>query len=136
MNNWFTFSVIALLMWGLWGFFPKLATYYLDPMSILIYEIVGTIFIGAVILFIGGFKPDIHTKGIIFGILTGVTLTLGSLFFLFALSKGKVSVVVTMTALYPLITILLAFLLLKEPITIKQGIGILFALLAMILFST
>jgi transporter family protein len=50
-------------------------------------------------------------------------------------SKGKASVVITMTALYPLVTILLSFFFLRETITIKQGIGILFALLAMLFLA-
>ena len=40
-----------------------------------------------------------------------------------------------MTALYPLVIILLANLILKELITFKQGVGIVFALIAMILLS-
>ena len=61
--------------------------------------------------------------------------SLGALFFLHAVSKQKASIVVTATALYPLITIILACLILKEPITLKQGIGIIFALIAMILLT-
>ena len=49
------------------------------------------------------------------------------------MSRGKASVVITMTALYPLVTILLSFIFLRETIAIKQGIGIMLALLAMLL---
>lgn len=41
-----------------------------------------------------------------------------------------------MTALYPLVTILLAYLLFKEGINIKQWVGIGLALVAIILMST
>ncbi len=135
MVNWFIFGIFALVTYGLWGFFSKLATNYIDPKSILIYGALGSLIIGIIVLSFLGFKPEIHIKGIIFGGLAGITITLGTLFFLSALSKGKVSVVVPMTALYPLITIILSFLLLNEQITIKQGIGIILAIIAMILFS-
>ena len=39
------------------------------------------------------------------------------------MSKGKASSVVTTTALYPLVTLALAFMILKEPITLKQVVG-------------
>ena len=135
-ESWFIYSIFALVLWGLWGFFPKLATYYINPMSILIYEVIGTIVVGCIVLVILGFSPEVQFRGVLFGLLTGITLTLGSLFFLFALNEGKTSVVVTMTALYPLITILLAFLILKEQITLRQGIAIILALVAMVLFSS
>lgn len=136
MNDWFMFAMIALIFWGLWAFFPKLATQYIDPKSVLVFSAVGTIIIATTILFLMGFKPEIHIKGITFAIISGLSGALGLLFFFLALSKGKASVIVTMTALYPLITIMLCFLILKEPITLKQGIGILFALTAMILLAT
>lgn len=135
MSDWFKFALLALLSWGFWGFFPKLATNSLDPRSALVYEVIGVAIIGLLALILVGFKPEFHTKGVTFAILAGIAGSLGALFFLFAVSKGKASVIVPMTALYPLVTILLAFLILKEPITIKQGIGIILALSAVVLLS-
>lgn len=134
-KEWFIFAILALIMWGLWGFFPKLSTNYINPKSALVYEVIGSVIVGMIIAFLVGFKPEVQIKGITFAVLTGIAATLGTLFFLYAVSMGKASIVVTTTALYPLITILLAFLILHEPITITQGIGILLALIAMVLFT-
>ncbi len=136
MKGWWIFAIIALILWGLWGFFSKLATNYMRPKSVLVYEVLGTLIIGIISLSLLRFRPLVHPKGITFAILTGMSGGLGVLFFLSAVSRGKASVVVTTTALYPLITIILASFLLKEPITLKQGIGIILALIAMILLST
>ena len=136
MNSWVIFAILALLVWGFWGFFPKLATNYISPKSVLVYEVIGAIIVGVAVLFLINFKPEVNAKGITFAILTGIAGTLGALFFIFAVSRGETSVVVTTTALYPLITIILAFLILKEPITMKQGIGMIFAFAAMMLLST
>lgn len=136
MSGWFVFAAIALLLWGWWGFFPKLATNYINPKSVLIYQAIGMVIIAILVLFLVRFKPEIHTKGITFAILSGIAGALGGLFFLFAISRGKASVIVPATALYPLVTIILAFLILKEPITLKQGIGIILALTAMVLLSS
>lgn len=132
-NVWHIFALVALIMWGLWGFFPKLTTKYIDPKSALVWEVVGSIIVGIIVLIIIGFKPAVHPKGVVFAILTGIFALLGALAFLYAISKGKASVVVTITALYPLVAIALSFFVLHEAVTIKQGIGILVALVAMIL---
>jgi len=136
MNDWLLFAIIALLLWGLWGLFPKIASNYIGPKSVLIYEAIGAAFLTIIVLFSVGFKPEVHTKGITFGILGGFAGAVGGLFFLYAISRGKASIVVPITALYPLVTILLAFIILKEPITLKQGIGIALALAAMVLLSS
>lgn len=134
-DDWIIFSIIALVLWGFWAFFPKLATRYMDPKSVLIWEVVGFILVGMIILFFFGIKADTNPKGIFFAILTGVVGVIATLLFMYAISKGKASVVVTMTALYPIVTLVLSALILKETITLKQGIGILFALVGIILMS-
>ncbi len=135
MSSWLLFAILALIAWGLWGFFPKLATKYLDVKSIFIYELIGVAVIGIAVLAIEGGVPNFSYKGFIFAILTGAAGSLGALFFLFALKKGIASVVVALTALYPLISLVLLYLIIREPLTLKQALGIVFALVAMVLFS-
>ncbi|MBI2654615.1 EamA family transporter [Candidatus Woesearchaeota archaeon] len=60
---------------------------------------------------------------------------MGGIFFLFTLSKAKASILVPLTALYPIITIVLSFILLKERVTPAQGIGIVLAIVAGVLLS-
>ncbi len=136
MENWLIAAFISFLIYGFWGFFPKLAVQHIQPSSALIYEIAGAGLVGIIALFVINFQPDTHPKGILFAVLTGVAGMLGTLFFFAAASKGKIAVVVSLTGLYPLITIILAALFLKEPITIKQIFGMGFALLAILLLSS
>lgn len=135
MENWLIPAFIALIIYGLWGFFPKLAVTYINPASALIYEVAGAMLVGLVSLFWVGFQPETHPKGILFAVLTGVTGMLGTLFFFAAASRGKISVVVSMTALYPLITLLLAAIFLREPITVKQILGMFCAVAAIVLLT-
>lgn len=136
MDTWLIATFLALIIYGFWGFFPKIAVTYISPQSALIYEVAGATLIGLLTLYLVGFRPDTHPKGVLFAVLTGVAGMLGTLFYFFAASKGKISVVVSMTALYPLITILLAAVFLREPVTIKQIFGMFFALLAIVLLAT
>jgi len=136
MGYWFIFGLFALIVWGVWGFLPKLATRYIEPRSVLVFQTIGSILVTIVILATIDFKPELHTKGVTLAIVTGIIGTLGTASFLYSIAKGKASIVVTMTALYPIITIILSLLILKESITIKQGIAIILALTAMALFAS
>jgi transporter family protein len=82
-----------------------------------------------------GLKANVHRVGLPVAILAGACGALGSLFFLLALVKGKTSIVVTATALYPLLVVVLSAVFLKETITFKQGVGITLAIAAMVLLS-
>ena len=132
---WFIFALITIVLWGFWGFFPKLATGYIDPKSALFWEAVGSVFVGGVMFFVLHFHPETNFRGAFFAGITGIFGLLGALTFFFALSKGKASIIVTMTALYPVFVILLSYFILHETITIKQVVGIFLAFVAMTLLA-
>jgi len=133
--NWFIPAVLSLLLWGVWGFFQKLALIQMPPRNVYIFTIIGMMIVSLSVLVSLGFKVEGNKTGVFFAVLAGLCGSLGGLFYLYSLSKGKASVVITLTALYPVVTIILSFLILKESITIRQGIGIILALLAMVFLS-
>ena len=132
--EWFILAILSMLAYGLWGFFPKLTVGLINPKEFIIYEAIGVVLISLVILLFTG-KLNFNVRGVTFAMLTGIIGIIGTLFFVAALAKGKASVIVTITALYPLIVIALAKVFLNEPVTLKQGLGIVFALIALMLFS-
>jgi transporter family protein len=134
--HWVSASLLALFSFGLWGFFTKLAVTHLDYKSALVYQTLGVLVIGVITLGLVGFKPMSNLKGSSYAVLTGAAYSIGCLFYFIAASKGKIITVVTLTALYPLVTIALAYFLLSESVTIKQCLGILFGLIAIFLMST
>lgn len=136
MKGWILPTFGAVTLWGLWAFIPKITMKYIDPKSAIVYEVLGGIFIAVVVLYFLNFRPNIHPNGVALGITTGILGFLGALCFLSAVSKGPVTLVATLSALYPVISIILATILLKEVITIKQVVGIFFALMAIILIAT
>ena len=135
MQTWFIFAIIALLLWGVWGLFPKLATNYLSPASVFVFSGIGNLVVLIGVLAFVNFRPDLHPRGVIFAIVAGLVGTLATIPFLYAISKGKASVVVPMASLYPLVTIVLSFLILREPLTLNQGAGIVLALIALLLLA-
>ncbi len=136
MKAWLIPTLGTFLVWGLWGFLPKLAVKSINPASAVLYEALGGLLIGAVALVFLNFKVDFHPQGALMAFVTGALGILGAYFFLIAVTRGKVSLVVTSTALYPIFTILLAVIFLHETLTPKQGAGILLALTAIVLIST
>ena len=136
MKEWLLPTFGTFVLWGLWSFIPKITTKYISPRSAIVFEVIGGMIIGAIILASLKFKPDIHPKGVFLAISTGALGLGGALCFLYAASKGPITSVAMLSALYPIIAIVLAMFFLDEMITIKQGMGIVFGLIAMVLIAT
>ncbi|MEG3840246.1 EamA family transporter [Microcoleus sp. herbarium14] len=132
--DWLIYSLICSLLYGFWGFFGNLATKYIDYQTAFVYEAIGASLMTLLILSQTkslSFQGDV--RGILFAMLVGVCATVASLLFFIALGKGEVANVVSVTSIYPLITIVLSALFLKEAITLTQIIAVLFAIVAVIL---
>ena len=136
MPQWFVPALIAFFAWGLWAFLPKIAVNYINPKSVILYEIIGALLVGLIVLFSLGFKVETHPKGIVLAAITGALGFTGSLAYVYALSRGPVAVVSMFTALYPIATVLLAYLFLQEMLTLKQAVGVVLALIAIYLLSS
>ncbi len=134
--NWVSAAFLSLCSFGVWGLLTKLAVLHIDAKSALIYQTIGVVVIALITLCLINFRPATDVKGISYGILTGLAYGVGCLFYFIAASKGKIITVVTLTALYPLITIILAYLILKETVSAKQFFGIGLAFIAILLMST
>ena len=126
---------MAFICFGLWGFFPKVAVRYINPKSALIYEVMGGVLVAAVTLFTMNKGIEHDLRGVTAALITGVVGYLGMFFFLHAVDLGKVSIVASLTAVYPVVTILLAAMILKEQISHIQYVGIFMAMTGVILVS-
>ena len=136
MKEWLFPTFGAFFLWGFWSFIPKITTKYISPKSAILFEALGGIIFAIIVLISLQVKPDFHPKGALLAISTGILGFAGALCFLYAASKGPISLVATFSALYPIIAIVLAICFLNETITIKQGIGIALGIGAMILLAT
>ncbi len=135
MNNWLIPAMIALVLWGIWCFLPKLATDRLDHGSIAVYQLFGAIIAAAIFMIARKGHLAVDAKSIVYAGISGIAGFVGAFFFLMALNKGKASIVIPITGLYPVIAILLSFIVLKEPITLKQLAGMILAIIAIVLMG-
>jgi transporter family protein len=133
--SWLPPAVAALLLWGAWGLFQKLATNQMPTKAVYLIGVIAAVLAGAVMLATGGIPPGFTMRGTLYAFLAGISSALAVLLFLASVRRGNASVVITFTALYPLVTIVLSVVILKETISIQQGIGIILALIAMVLLA-
>lgn len=132
MPAWFLSSLVVLVGWGIWGFLAKIASRDLPPFSVFFYSVLGSL----VVLFVGlpwnGMPSLGNGSGAFFAFMGGLIAAAVFLPYVFALTVGKVAAVVTVTALYPLVTIALMLLFFRETLAPMQWVGVFFALLAVI----
>lgn len=135
MQSWMLPAAFAFVCFGLWAFLPKLTVRYLDPKSAIIYGTLGALLVAAVVFAQMGYRAGTEPRGILLAVLTAVFGFAGTLAYLYAAQRGPVALISTVTALYPVLAILLAALFLHEPVTLRQGLGILLALVAIVLIG-
>jgi len=82
------------------------------------------------------FRLEKNVKGILYGIMIGLTSGVGGLGLFAAFgSGGNTAIITAVTALYPMVTVILALLFLGERLTKRQAVGLGFAAVAILIFS-
>jgi transporter family protein len=136
MTHWLLFSLIVVTLWGIVGLLQKITTNHISAEAVLIWDRIGYIVILPLLL-TGLHLGHLGPKAILIGTLDGVTNSLGALCLYMSLQSGaKASIAVPLTALYPLITVLLAVVFLGERLNGLHWFGVALALLASLLMST
>jgi bacterial/archaeal transporter family protein len=138
MPRWLAFSLVTILLWGAWGAVSKVSSDGVDANTNQIFFTFGLL---PLILIVwrsprnaGG--GDARRKGVAWAFLTGILGGTGNIAFFHALAMGgKASIVAPVTALFPLVTVILAVTLLRERIGTAQKFGLALALVAIYLLS-
>lgn len=130
MKLWLVYALFATGLWGLWGFFGKMASRMITSPNLFVVASMGCIvaLILGLMLFWKSLPFRWNTINYFYGFLSGFVLIIGLFFFYKALAHGEVTRVVIITATYPLVTLILSFLFLKEPVSFQKVLGILLAL--------
>ena len=124
MPEWFPPATAAFRCWGVWAFLPALTTRYIDPRSTVIYEALGGLLVAGGVLAVIGFKPAQEGRGIILAQAAGSLGVAGALAYLYAMQKGPVALIATVTALYPMLAVILAAVLLHQPVSLRQALAL------------
>ena len=119
--------VITILLWGSTPLFEKLALSGSPPF---VFLFLRTVFIalcmGGIVLATGEIRQGVQLSGrtVLFTLLSALFGgVLGLSVYFHALQRGEASIVVPVTSSYPLVTVLMSFLVLGEPITVSKTAG-------------
>ena len=133
-TSWLQLSLAALILWGLWGFLSKIVLNSMNWKSLFLFSSVASMIFITFFFVIA--KPTVaFNMQTATAILVGVLGVSASMTFYYALERGKVSIVVPLTATYPIVTVVLAAVILKEELSLTQGVGVLLAIVAVLLIS-
>lgn len=122
--------IIAAFLWGLGGFFSKIAVNSVGPWtSAFIRTIVFFPIVIGYVLSRNEFKLKLERETV-YSIGAGLTVGIGVILIRFSLSFYDVSIVKPIQRLSILVTVILSIYILDEKITVKKGLGVALALLA------
>lgn len=122
------YSLVTLILWGLWGFGSKLVAEHFSPVSAALWpSLAATLSI----LSYGVASQSLEWNR--YGFLAlgiGVISAMAIITFYRALKLGPVSVVIPLTSLYLVIPVILGIVFLNESITPSKAVGVVMAALA------
>lgn len=128
--------MIAIIGWGVGSLFYKVANDAIHPLMVSTIVTVVYIIMTPIAFATTKFDKTLNPTGIIFSILGGLAMGIGSIGYSFALKKGGAGEITAVAALYPALTLLLSMLFLQEEMTLRKGIGMSLALVSVFILST
>ncbi|MEO5998392.1 MAG: EamA family transporter [Chitinophagaceae bacterium] len=133
---WLIYTFITTILWGLWGAlieipekagFPATMGYIVWAITMIPCAIVGLIIIN--------WKVEYDKRSIFLGSMVGILGAAGQLILFEALRDGPAYVVFPIISLFPVVTIFLSSIFLKETTNRRHKAGIALAILAILLLS-
>ena len=132
---WLGYAILCVFLWGLWGFLSKIGSGSANPLQMQVLFTLGMLPVAVVMLLSMQWRLDRKPGGATYGILSGVVTGLGTLGYYAALREQNASVVTPLTGLFPVLTIVLAFIVLRERLNMVQWGGMILALASIVVLS-
>ena len=128
---WLVYALITTVFWGIWGAFIEIPEKAGFPAT-LGYVIWSLTMIpcALVALHIIGWKPETDRRSVFLGMMVGLLGAGGQLILFQALREGPAYVVFPLISLFPVLTIVLSVIFLKEKTSKRHWTGIVLALIA------
>jgi transporter family protein len=130
-------GVVLLLMWGVWGIAAKMAIKEVG-LQVLVWSQVAALALFPLYFLL--FKELLPIKlsgpGIGWALVAGALGVLGTLILYLLLRAAPTSIVIPLSALYPVVTVVLAYFFLHEEMPPTRILGVVCALAAIWLLTT
>jgi transporter family protein len=136
-SKWFWYSILCILCWGGWTILAKLGSQQISAEGAQFLFAWGMLPVAVVLLAGRRFRLENNPAGIFYSVAGGVLAAIGGWALFAAYRTGEnTSVITVATAMYPLFSVLLAMLVLRERLTRLHMIGLAFAVCAFIVFAS
>ncbi len=136
MHIWLGFALLALVLWGITGVTQKLSTNRISSARSFLWFCWAMVALSLAVLGLARPHWGLGAMVVLCSLAGGALNGLGAWTSFRALeSGGKASIVISLISLYPLLTVLLAVVLLGERLSVMQITGALVAIAAAILLS-
>lgn len=134
--RWLWYSLVCVLCWGAWALLQKMGSVELPATTVQFLFAFGSMPVAFVLLAARRFRLEPSARGISYGLMLGILAGVGNAALSAAYRSGEsTSVITAATAMYPMLTVILAVLVLREHLTRLHVLGLCFAAGAFILFS-
>ena len=133
---WLFYSMAVTILWGVWGAFIEIPEKAGFPAT-LGYSVWALTMIPVTIIALKliNWKLDHDRRSILLGMSAGLLGCSGQLILFQCLRIGPAYIVFPIISLYPVVTIILSVLFLKERASLRAWIGIVLALMAIVMLS-
>jgi bacterial/archaeal transporter family protein len=134
--QWLWLSLLTIVVWGLWGVQSKMAVARVSAWINQVLFTLGLIPLAVWAVRNRGDGTVSQRTGAAWGFCTGILGGVGNAAFYVALERGgQASVVVPLTCLFPVVTVMLALVTLREKIGRTQWAGVALAIAAAVLLG-
>ena len=129
-------ALVSMLGWGVGGFVAKIASNRIGNHAVF-WEIVGYTLVAVIWAFcvLKSGVASADRLGIGLALVAGVVGSVGGVLYFVLLARESLGLVTALTALYPLVAVVLGVVFLHESVTIQRIVGVLFAVVAVYLLS-
>lgn len=124
MEGWM-YAILAVVCWGFEAIIVRAAGDGVDPLTGTGIGCVAAGFVFFIYLALNGkLNSNIFSQsGLYYGLTGIISFAIGHYFYYTAINKAGVTLSVSLVGAYPLLTVILAWLIFGEPLTIRTGIG-------------
>ena len=130
-------GLALLLLWGVFGITSKLAIREVGLQIVIWSQVASLALFPLYFIFFKELLPlKITTTGVGFALVSGLLGTSGALVLYLLLRDAPASVIIPISALYPIITVLLAAVFLQEALTLPRVAGVVLGAAAVWLLSS
>src|SRR2546423_2419582 len=125
LPQWLFFSLLSMVLWGVWGLIAKIAVELSSPYQNQVVSTIGLLL--SLMLFARSKNLGAEgnkRRGAFWAFATGLCGGIGNVALFLAFSHGgKASIVVPLSAVYPLVSVVLAMIFLREKLNRVQVAG-------------